>query len=633
MTPRTRPRALRRLAAFLVLVLAGTTLTTGPASAIGGGQAVPPSSYTFTARLQIGSLHACSGALVSPNWVLTAKSCFTEGNAQPLRAQAPPPLPTTATVGRGDLKESGGWRVGVVELVPHPDRDLVLAGLDVWAHNVRPIPIAATPAEPGEKLRVTGYGRTTTEWAPDTAHTTTVTAGAATGTTLAVTPDGEATGICKGDAGGPTFRERDGVTELVGVHHTSGQRGCLDAGENTTAGATETRVDGLAGWIASATDRTRIQAADNRWWTTGTAGYPCYDATGTRLRWTADGGLGVQDWANQVRGMTTRVQGDTLHFHSDGNLVIWRGGQAVWWTGTGGHPGARLECGDGGAAIIDGTTVLWQSGTSPTLYATANLTYRGWNTYQTPLCVSPDNRKRLYVWGTTLFNSNGWLSLKPPADALTRFGSNGELAIRANGTETALWSTKTAGHPNARIVCLNDGNVGVVDGSTVLWDAFSHPTGELVSGVQSDRCVDVNGANGSETLLWTCNIASDYGWTFNPDKSIQTTRASNMCMDVRSGGTANGTVVQVWTCRTGHANQIWERLANGSLRNPKSGKCLDVPNGKTETGTVLQLYTCNGTAAQRWTLRVRNTQTPSLTAARPRDRTPAAPPPKAPRAS
>ncbi|MFC5146818.1 RICIN domain-containing protein [Streptomyces aureoversilis] len=36
--------------------------------------------------------------------------------------------------------------------------------------------------------------------------------------------------------------------------------------------------------------------------------------------------------------------------------------------------------------------------------------------------------------------------------------------------------------------------------------------------------------------------------------------------------------------------------------NGGSGKCLDVRNGGTADGTPVQLYTCNGSGSQRWVI-------------------------------
>jgi hypothetical protein len=75
-----------------------------------------------------------------------------------------------------------------------------------------------------------------------------------------------------------------------------------------------------------------------------------------------------------------------------------------------------------------------------------------------------------------------------------------------------------------------------------------------------------------------------------------------MCLDVNgSASTADGTLVNLWTCNGG-ANQVWEPQANGELLNPQSGKCLDDPASSTTPGTQLEIWDCNGGANQQWTL-------------------------------
>lgn len=64
----------------------------------------------------------------------------------------------------------------------------------------------------------------------------------------------------------------------------------------------------------------------------------------------------------------------TLVMQSDGNLVVRRGGAALWSTNTHGNPGARAVMqADGNLLIVRGDQVLWQSRTS------------GWNRAQAML--------------------------------------------------------------------------------------------------------------------------------------------------------------------------------------------------------------------------------------------------------
>jgi secreted trypsin-like serine protease len=97
---------------------------------------------------------------------------------------------------------------------------------------------------------VAGYGRTATEWVPGRLHAAPFTVQSVTAATLALT--GAAGDTCKGDSGGPAFRESGGQAELVALNDTSWQHGCL--GETgTNQGSYEVRVDDLGDWITQQT--------------------------------------------------------------------------------------------------------------------------------------------------------------------------------------------------------------------------------------------------------------------------------------------------------------------------------------------------------------------------------------------
>ena len=96
--------------------------------------------------------------------------------------------------------------------------------------------------------------------------------------------------------------------------------------------------------------------------------------------------------------------------------------------------------------------------------------------------------------------------------------------------------------------------------------------------------------------LWDCQSgAVDQHWTWS-GSALQTL---GRCLDVVSGGTANGVKLQLYDCN-GTGAQSWVVQSDGSIKNPQSGRCMDSPGGATANGTRLEIWDCNGTAAQKF---------------------------------
>ena len=177
-------------------------------------------------------------------WVLTAASCFADDPATDYHVQAGPPKKPAKIIFDRDDGPVEGWEFPIVNLVPRPDRDLVLA--EVKGTNTgTSAHIATTPPQPGETLGSLGYGRTGTDWAPLSAQIGQVKVNSVTAT--AVNLGGDAS-VCKGDAGGPVYREVGDKIEIVGVHGVSWQHGCFGTIESRN-GSTDARVDDIYTWI------------------------------------------------------------------------------------------------------------------------------------------------------------------------------------------------------------------------------------------------------------------------------------------------------------------------------------------------------------------------------------------------
>jgi hypothetical protein len=76
--------------------------------------------------------------------------------------------------------------------------------------------------------------------------------------------------------------------------------------------------------------------------------------------------------------------------------------------------------------------------------------------------------------------------------------------------------------------------------------------------------------------------------------------APNMCLDVASSGTSNGTPVHIWSCN-GTGAQMWFFDHEGRLRPwVAPNKCLDVHSYNRNNGAQLVIWDCHGDVNQKW---------------------------------
>jgi hypothetical protein len=214
----------RSLAVLTAAALVSATATSA-ADAAGGG--VAPESYSFVVKLEIGApgsadARACTGALIRPRVVVTARDCVVSVvHPDPQVAAA---LPVTARFRAGDTLK-------VVDVQPSIAPGLALAVLARPA-KVAPVVLATGAAAAGDELTAAGFGRTRTEWVPDQPHAATFAVQQADATQVQVTPAGTAEdGLCQGDAGAPLARSGGTAAELVAVATAAYQKGCLGSAD------------------------------------------------------------------------------------------------------------------------------------------------------------------------------------------------------------------------------------------------------------------------------------------------------------------------------------------------------------------------------------------------------------------
>jgi len=121
-------------------------------------------------------------------------------------------------------------------------------------------------------------------------------------------------------------------------------------------------------------------------------------------------------------------------------------------------------------------------------------------------------------------------------------------------------------------------------------------------------------ANGTVLQMYTCANGTyssqlSQEWSFTSASSgfyeIADANATAETWNVVGNGTTSGSLMQIWSY-SGNANEEFdpESLANGYYRfvGQGSGLCLDVPGNSTANSVQLDIYTCNGTTAQAFKL-------------------------------
>jgi secreted trypsin-like serine protease len=231
----------------------------GPANAIANGDPVEEGRYAFSVKLTMTGIptadggkrnSACSSALVSSEWIITAGHCFRDANG--VRVERPVADSTVATIGRTDLTDtSKGHDLEIVAVRQSPTADVSLARLAEPVTDIRPIKVSGKAPAVGAVLRLTGYGSTTsTNPAPVTwLRTGQLEVVGLTDTVTQVkghAPQADTT-PCPYDSGGPFFVERGRKgPALVAV--VSNGPSCPHSAIESAA-----RVDNLAGWVAEVT--------------------------------------------------------------------------------------------------------------------------------------------------------------------------------------------------------------------------------------------------------------------------------------------------------------------------------------------------------------------------------------------
>ncbi|HJP76235.1 MAG TPA: non-reducing end alpha-L-arabinofuranosidase family hydrolase [Pseudonocardiaceae bacterium] len=123
-----------------------------------------------------------------------------------------------------------------------------------------------------------------------------------------------------------------------------------------------------------------------------------------------------------------------------------------------------------------------------------------------------------------------------------------------------------------------------------------------VHAVGSGKCLDVPNLSttpGTQLEIWQCNAGTNQMWT--PTSSGQLTvysGSSQLCLTASGGGTSAGTKVVTEPCSG--AGQQWTVNSNGTIT--QSGMCLDVTGASTANGALVELWTCNGHSNQQWTV-------------------------------
>lgn len=188
----------------------------------------------------------CSGALIDPNWIITAGHCFHDLKEN--RVGGRPLYHMTVVVGKLKDSDPGGETRRVVDVRQSPLNDLAIAKLDSPITDIAPLTLDEQPATIGQELEFAGWGSTSATVVRPSDHLKRGRFAVAqlNETTLYAQPLMPRTvenSPCKDDSGSPYFVSTDNVHGLLVAIEDSGPD-CPQPGNEVLA-----RIDVVASWI------------------------------------------------------------------------------------------------------------------------------------------------------------------------------------------------------------------------------------------------------------------------------------------------------------------------------------------------------------------------------------------------
>jgi secreted trypsin-like serine protease len=252
---RTRRTVAVVLAAIATSLLVGA-LTAPPATAIAHGSLAPVGHYRFAAKLTMPKVprgngtyyaSACSGALISPSWLITAGHCFHDLNRR--RVSGVPPYPTSVNLDTVAIKATPGVVRSVTYVRQSAANDIALVKLSAPVTTVPPLALSTGGPPVGELLTIAGWGATSGVNPVPSLRMMTGIVKVQSGTAPTILVTGYApyadTSACPYDSGAPYFRTPVGLPpQLVSVESTGPT--CPHTTPETTS-----RVDTVRTWIQS----------------------------------------------------------------------------------------------------------------------------------------------------------------------------------------------------------------------------------------------------------------------------------------------------------------------------------------------------------------------------------------------
>jgi secreted trypsin-like serine protease len=240
------------VALLTALIVGGLGVT--PAAAVAHGTPAAAGQYPFAVELTMTDIprtdgttyaSACSAALISPTWIITAGHCFHDVYRN--RVSGVTPYPTTATLNTANLATSPGETRSVVEVRQSSANDIALARLSAPVTDVRPLALGVTRPAPGQLLTLAGWGATSSvnPLPSNQLFTGVVKIWSVQSTTVLVRGYSPAadTSACLYDSGAPYFTTPPGVAPRLTSVESTGPN-CPHSLSETTS-----RVDVVVPWI------------------------------------------------------------------------------------------------------------------------------------------------------------------------------------------------------------------------------------------------------------------------------------------------------------------------------------------------------------------------------------------------